>query len=81
MLDLEFQYYLDHQTELVELYNGKFIVIKNQQVIGSYESHGEAYYESLKVNELGTFLIQHCTPGADSYTQVFHSRVIIHATA
>jgi len=77
MLKQEFQYYLDNQNSLVEKYNGKFIVIKDKQVQGSYGSQSEAYETAKKSFEVGTFLIQHCIPGSDSYTQTFHSRVII----
>jgi hypothetical protein len=76
MLEKEFKYYLDHQAELLIKYNGRVIVIKGDGVIGDYSSEAEAYTESLKSNELGTFLIQICTPGSDSYTQTFHSRVV-----
>lgn len=79
MLKKEFQYYLDHQDELVKRYNNKFIVIKNDKVIGVYGSHSEAYSETVKNEQLGTFLIQHCLPGKESTTQTFHSQVIIHA--
>lgn len=77
MLEKEFDFYLKNQEQLVKEYEGKFIVIKNQSVIGSYSSHHEAYDETIKTEELGTFLIQHCLPGSDSYTQTFHSQVII----
>lgn len=77
MLDNEFKYYLSNQDALVEKYNGKFIVIKDEQVIGVYNSHVEAYSETTKTEKLGTFLIQHCVAGADSHTQTFHSRVFI----
>lgn len=77
MLEKEFQYYIDNQEQLVKKYNGKFIVIKGDSVIGAYESHSEAYQEALKKNEIGSFLIQHCLPGEDAYTQTFHSRVIL----
>ena len=76
-LTKEFEYYTAYQKELVEKYEGKFVVIKNQQVIGSYDSEIEAYEEAQKVNTLGTFLIQHVEPGAESYTQTFYSRVSI----
>lgn len=79
MLEKEFKYYLSHQAELVKKYNGKFIVLKNEEIIGTYNSHSEAYNETLKTEELGTFLIQHCISGVDSYSQTFHSQVIIHA--
>jgi len=79
MLENEFKYYLEHQSELVEKYNGKFIVLKNEIVIGVYDSNRDAYTETVKTEELGTFLIQHCTPGPESYSQTFHSQVIIHS--
>jgi hypothetical protein len=79
MLNKEFEYYLKNQNELVEKYNGKFIVLKDQKVVGVYDSQNEAYSESVAKFELGSFLIQHCTSGAEGYTQTFHSRVVINA--
>ncbi len=77
MLKDEFQYYIDNQKNLVEKYNGRFIVIMDQQVKGAYSSQSEAYEEARKKFVLGTFLIQHCISGTDSYTTTFHSRVIL----
>lgn len=81
MLKKEFTYYLKHQSDLVKKYGDRFIVLKDEKVIGVYASHFEAYNETVKKEELGTFLIQHCLPGKDSYSQTFHSQVIIHAIA
>jgi len=75
-LEKEFKYYLDNQDELVKKYNGKFIVIKNQKVIGNYSTELEAIKKTSQKEKLGTFLIQKCEPGVDSYSQMFHSRVI-----
>lgn len=74
-LEKEFEYYLEHQAELVELYNGKYLVIKDSHVQGAYDSEMEAVDEASKTYELGTFLIQKCEPGTESYTQTYHSRV------
>jgi hypothetical protein len=76
MLKDEFQYYLDHQFELVKQYSGKYIVIKEKTVIGVYDTEFEAYNKTQEEHELGTFLIQLCTPGNEAFTQTFHSRVI-----
>jgi hypothetical protein len=76
MLDKEFKYYIEHQKELVKKYNNKFIVIKGSTILGVYDSDSEAYNETLKNHELGTFLIQHCLPGKESHTITFHSRVV-----
>jgi len=71
----EFAYYLAHLDEFAKLYRHKFIVIKNCEVIGVYDSEFEAITETAKHNELGTFLVQKCEPDANSELQVYHSRV------
>lgn len=74
-LEMEFNYYLEHQDELVERYNGRILVIKNQRVIGDYDSEPEAIEETSKQEEMGTFLVQKCEPGTSAYTAIYHSRV------
>ncbi|MAF43101.1 MAG: hypothetical protein CMI54_02880 [Parcubacteria group bacterium] len=74
-LEKEFNYYLEHQAELVKEYNGKFIVIKGDNVLGAFASALEAVEITKKQHEFGTFLVQKCEPGSASYTQTFHSRV------
>ena len=75
-LEKEFKHYLAHQDELVAKYNGRFIVIKDEAVIGDYATELEAIRETQKSHALGTFLVQKCEPGNQSYTQTFHSRVV-----
>jgi hypothetical protein len=77
MLEKEFEYYLAHQAELIKQYNGRFIVIKDCKVIGDYESELEAVTKTAEHHNLGTFLVQKCEPGEDSFTRVFHSRVAL----
>jgi uncharacterized protein (DUF1330 family) len=76
-LEIEFKYYIEHQDELVKKYNGKFIVIKGQVVIGSYDSEILAIQETSKSHPLGSFLVQKCEPGNKSYNQTYHSRVLV----
>ncbi len=75
MLEKEFKYYLDQQAQLVEKFNGKYLVIKGEEVIGVYDAEDIAFFETEKKHEPGTFLIQFCESGDSSYTQVYHSRV------
>ena len=75
MLKEEFDYFLKHQVEFAEKYNGKFVVIKNQKVIGVYNTELKAVDETAKTEEMGTFLVQKCERGDASFTQSFHSRV------
>jgi len=71
----EFQFYVDHQDELVKAYDGKFVVIKDGQVLGAYDNELTAINETQKSHELGTFLVQRVSRGTADYTQTFHSRV------
>jgi hypothetical protein len=75
ILKPEFDYYIAHQQELVAAHLGKFVVIKGGRVIGVFNSDIEAVMETSKNHQLGTFLVQKCEPGAENYTQSFHSRV------
>lgn len=74
-LEKEFGYYKEHQEELVAKYEGKFLLIVEEQVQGAFESEFAAYQAGKERFKAGTFLIQQCLPGKDSYTQTFHSRV------
>jgi len=72
----EFDYYVANQDDFVKKYNGKVIVLKNKQVIGTYDDVPTAIFETQKKGEiLGTFLVQKVEPGTGAYTQTFHSRV------
>jgi len=75
-LEKEFKYYLDNQDELVKKYKGKVIAIKNQKVIGVYDSEITAIQETSKNESLGTFLVQKCTLDKENYKQTYHSRVV-----
>jgi hypothetical protein len=76
MLQELFKYYLANQEDLVKKYNGKYIVIKNNEVVGAYNTDSEAYFNSISKYKPGSFMIQKCTPGEEAYTQRFSSRVI-----
>lgn len=73
----ELDYFKANQEELVKKYNGKFLVIKGQKVQGVYNSEIDAYTDAKSKFKLGTFLIQQCLPGEESYTQTLHSRAVL----
>jgi len=76
-LEKEFKYYIDNQDRLLKKYNGRVLVIKDNEVIGDYSSKTEALFETQKTHKIGTFLIQECSPGSESYTEIYHSRVMV----
>ena len=73
MLHNEFEYYLAHQEELISQYEGRYIVLKDNKVLGDYSSRIEAYKETKKHHALGTFIIQLCAADIDAYSHSFHS--------
>lgn len=76
-LEQDFQYFISNQDNLVAEYEGKFIVIVDDKVVGSYESKEEAYVSAKNKFGLGRFLIQRCEPGTEIYTANYTSRVVL----
>lgn len=75
-LKKDFKYYLDQQDVLVEEHAGKVIVVKECSVLGVYDTHLEAFTETIKQHERGTFIIQQVSEGNEAYTATFYSPVI-----
>lgn len=73
-LEKEFRFYKEHQDDLVKQYRGKFLAIMGDEIVGVFGSELEAYTNMKKKHSAGTFLIQHCLPGKESYTETYHSR-------
>lgn len=76
MLEKEFQYFIQHQNDLVKKHNGKYIVLRGEEIVGVFDTIADAYEDSIKKFPPGTFFIQKCIPGTSAYTQTFNSRVI-----
>lgn len=72
----EFAFYLEHQDELIAQHEGKFVVIKDGRVLGSYDDELTALQETRRSHDIGTFLVQKVSKGTRDHTQTFHSRVV-----
>lgn len=75
-LKKDFEFYLANQAELVEKYDGKYIVVKDGEVLGTFDDELTAVTETRREHELGTFLVQRVSKGDDEYSQTFHSRAV-----
>lgn len=71
----EFNYYLEHQAEFVKKYDGKVIALKDHTLLGAYESYGDAYMQTKRRHEPGTFMLQRVSEGEEDYTVTIHSPV------
>ena len=74
-LENDFRFYLENQEELAQQYEGKYIVIKNRQVLGAYADEESAVKETVKEHELGTFIVQECSSDPESTVVIYSSRV------
>lgn len=73
MLEKEFQYYIEHENELISKYSGDYVVIVGNEITGVYQDKKKAYFEALKKYSLGNFLLKQCVPNAS--VQVFQSQI------
>lgn len=48
-----FDYYLSHQSELLKRYAGRYLVLKDCEVVGDYDDEREAYFDAVIKKELG----------------------------
>lgn len=77
MLEREYNYYLDNKEKLLKRYQNRVVVIKNEKILGDYDSKEKALKETAKKHELGTFLIQEISEEEINNVQRFHSRVYV----
>lgn len=73
MFDCEFDFFIANQTELVKKYEGKYLVLVHENVVGAYDTALEAYLNAKSKYKPGGFMIQHCIPGPSAYTVTINS--------
>ena len=58
MQDNDYQWFLDNTEELYKIHGEKFAAIKNKSILGIYNDYDSGIEETMKKEELGTFLVQ-----------------------
>jgi fibrillarin-like rRNA methylase len=76
MQDRDFEYFLQNMERFFVEYGHKFIVIKNQSILGVYEDFDEALENTLKTEEVGSFLIQECFDDKEKMVHHFQGNVM-----
>jgi len=74
--DLDFNYFLENMNDFYRSYGQKFVVVKNQGILGVYENFNNALESTLKTEEMGTFLIQECFDSKEKMVCHFQGNVI-----
>lgn len=76
-MDSDFEFFKRNMVDLYKEYGDRFIVIKDERVLGVYDSFEKAINETLKTEKLGDFLVQQCTDNDANFTHVFQSNVYL----
>lgn len=76
MKDKNYDFFVKNFEDLYQKYKDKFIVIKEEVVIGVYDTFDDAYNSSIKVAELGTFLIQQCSKAENTVGNFYSNNVV-----
>jgi hypothetical protein len=74
--DIDFNYFLENMKDFYRSYGQKFVVVKNQDILGVYENFDKALESTLKTEKMGTFLIQECFDSKDKMICHFQGNVI-----
>jgi fibrillarin-like rRNA methylase len=72
----DFEFFLQNMEGFYKTYGQKFVAVKNQSILGSYDSFNEALDTTLKTEELGTFLIQEIFEDEEKMVHYFQSNVM-----
>ncbi|MCA6071739.1 MAG: DUF5678 domain-containing protein [Endomicrobium sp.] len=75
MVDKNYEYFSKNMPELYKKYGHKFLAIKDEKVIGEYDTFDEAIRKTNKTEKLGTFLIQECFENEDESAHHFQGNV------
>lgn len=63
----DYLWFVDNYNFISEKFNGKYVVIKNKQILGTYDSCAKAVAETSAKEELGTFIVQFCSGDESAY--------------
>lgn len=64
----DFKWFVGEMPELFRQYGHCFLAIKNRQVLGTYQSYGEAVDSTASSEDFGTFIVQECGKSVSVYT-------------
>ena len=66
MQDVDYQWFLDNTEELYKEHGEKFVAIKNKSILGIYNDYDSGIEETMKQEELGSFLVQKLLENKDA---------------
>lgn len=77
MLEKEYGFFKRNLPKLLKSYEGAFLLIKGEKVVGIFDTHEAALSAGLSKYQLGKFLVQQCVDKKDSTAQFFNSYFLL----
>jgi hypothetical protein len=74
-LEKEYDFFKSNLNEFKAKHLGKVVVIKDESILGFYDSIDEAIKITIKIHPLGTFLVREIKSNQNDKIMRFHSRV------
>lgn len=68
MQEKDFIWFINNYDRLFQEYGASFLAIKQESVLGRYDSYAEAVKETSKTNSIGSFIIQKCDGSEAAFT-------------
>ena len=73
IIDKNYEWFQSNLSELVQNYEGQYIVVKDCRVIGTYPTFDEAFTETNKNEAAGTYIIQLCSQDENKIARTYHT--------
>ena len=73
----DYKWFLENYKALFQKYGDCYLAIKEQKIIGIFNSYASAIKEISQTEKLGTFIVQHCNGDESGYTNYISTVGII----
>lgn len=73
----DFDFFIENYEKLYQKYGHKFLVIRNQEILGSYDSELSAINITSEKYPIGSFIVQECNGDESAYTNYISSWQLI----
>ena len=70
---IDFKWFIENRQTLFDEYGDTYLAIKGKRVVGVYTSYAEGVKKTMSKEQLGTFIVQHCTADESGYTEYIYS--------
>lgn len=73
MQSTDYEWFVEHCSELFNQFGNAYVVIKNKCVLGAYPTYADGVNTTLKSEQIGSFIVQLCGKDESAYTNYISS--------